>query len=153
MKKIELTPIAYVKNSRPQIEDDNWGEVVSEIFLTETFDPSALQGLKDFSHAEIIFYFNKLADSSIVAGLRHPRNNPEWPLTGIFAQRGRNRPNKLGLTAVKIIEVKEKSVIVKGLDAIDGTPVLDIKPVLKEFLPNDEIKQPGWASELMKTYW
>lgn len=151
--KIELSPIAFVKNSRTQIEDDNWGEVISEIILTGNFDSSALKGLQDFSHAEIIFYFDKLDDSSIVRGLRHPRNNPQWPLTGIFAQRGRNRPNKLGLTVVEIMEIKEKTLTVKGLDAIDGTPVLDIKPVLKEFLPSGEIKQPAWSRELMKTYW
>jgi tRNA (adenine37-N6)-methyltransferase len=151
--KIELKPIGYVKNNRSFIEDDDWGEILSEIKLTDDFNASALQGLEDFSHAEIIFYFDKLDDSSIVTGLRHPRNNSEWPLTGIFAQRGRNRPNKLGLTIAKIIEVKERSVILKGLDAINDTPILDIKPVMKEFLPQDKISQPKWTDELMKNYW
>lgn len=151
--KIELKPIGFVKNKRKEAEDDNWGEVLSEIILTDDFDASSLQGLEQFSHAEIIFYFDKLSDDSIVNDLRHPRNNPEWPLTGIFAQRGRNRPNKLGLTVVKIISVTNRTLIVQGLDAINETPVLDIKPVMKEFLPSGEIRQPSWSNELMKNYW
>src|SRR2546425_1222180 len=127
-----LTPIAYVENSRRTQEDDNWGEVISEITLADGMDSSCLKGIEEFSHLEIIFYFHQLEDSKIVFDLRHPRNNTSYPLTGIFAQRGRARPNKLGATIVPLIEKKERSIVVKGLDAINGTPVVDIKPVMKE---------------------
>ena len=101
---ITFTPIGIVKNLRPEVEDDNWGTVVSEIVLQSPLDAEALQGLEDFSHAEILFYFHQVPDAKIETGARHPRNNPAWPKVGILAQRGKNRPNRLGLTTVKIIK-------------------------------------------------
>ncbi len=84
---------------------------------------------------------------------RHPRNNEEYPKVGIFAQRGKNCPNRLGATIVKVVRREGKCLVVQGLDAIDGTLILDMKPVMKEFLPKEEIKQPDWATDLMKNYW
>jgi len=150
---ITLNPIGYVKNTRTQVEDDYWGSIVSEIVLDEAFDAESLWGLEDFSHAEIIFYFHQVDASKIVTGARHPRNNPDWPKVGIFAQRGKNRPNCLGLSVVKIIRRESRSLFVEKLDAIDGTPVLDIKPVMIEFLPQEPIRQPQWSHELMSHYW
>lgn len=152
---ITLKPIAFVKNSRKEISDDFWGGIISEIILSDDFDETALQGIEEFSHLEIIFYFDKVESDKIKTGSHHPRNNPDWPEVGIFAQRGKNRPNKLGLSLVRLIERKGKSIFVKWLDAIDGTPILDIKPVIKEFLPlpDEEIMQPKWADELMTDYW
>jgi tRNA (adenine37-N6)-methyltransferase len=89
----------------------------------------------------------------VVTGARHPRGNTNWPVVGIFAQRGKNRPNRLGATMVRVLAVEGRTIRVAGLDAIDGTPVVDIKPVIGEFLPRGEIRQPRWATELMKTYW
>ncbi len=151
--KINLVPIAYVKNSRTEISDDFWGSVTSEITLTDDFSEKAIKGIEDFSHLEIVFYFDRLDNSKIETGLRHPRGNTNWPETGVFAQRGKNRPNKLGLTACELINIEGKTLFVRNLDAIDGTPVLDIKPVIKEYLPKGEIKQPAWTEELMKDYW
>lgn len=150
---ITLQPIAFVKNIRKTADDDNWGEIISEIILTEKFTEESLKGIDAFSHLEIIYYFDKVNDSEIVAGSRHPRGNKNWPEVGIFAQRGKNRPNKVGATIVKLIEVKNKKLIVQGLDAIDNTPVLDIKPVMAEFLPLEKVRQPDWSHELMKKYW
>lgn len=151
--KIQLTPVAYVCNSRKEISDDFWGGIISEIKLTDDFLADAFEGLTDFSHVEIIFYFDKADKSKSVTGKAHPRGNTDWPETGIFAMRKKDRPNLLGLTIVKIVKVEGKSIFVTGLDAIDGTPVLDIKPVLKDFLPNEEIKEPVWAGKLMQDYW
>lgn len=151
--EIKLTPIAFVSNSRKEIQDDYWGNIVSEITLAEHLTEDAIIGIEEFSHLEIIFYFDKIDDSKIQTGLRHPRNNKNWPQVGILAQRGKNRPNKLGLTTVKLIEKQGNVLIVSGLDAIDGTPILDIKPVVKEYLPKGDIKQPDWVTELMLNYW
>ncbi|NOT03961.1 MAG: SAM-dependent methyltransferase [Anaerolineales bacterium] len=150
---INLSPIAFVKNIRAEIEDDNWGDVISVIELDSAFSEEALFQIETFSHAEIIFYFHLVHDNKIETGARHPRNNKDWPSVGIFAQRGKNRPNQLGVTTVKILKREGRQLFVQGLDAIDGTPVLDIKPVMKEFLPREEIRQPVWATELMKNYW
>ncbi|MFJ6208185.1 tRNA (N6-threonylcarbamoyladenosine(37)-N6)-methyltransferase TrmO [Lysinibacillus sp. NPDC092081] len=148
-----IKPIAVVSNSRKVIEDDNWGDVISTIELTKDIHESSLKGIDDFSHLEIIFYFDKVADDNIQYEARHPRNNKNYPEVGIFAQRGKNRPNKIGVTVVELLELKDRAIIVKGLDAIDGTPIIDIKPVMKEFLPKGEVKQPHWATDLMKNYW
>jgi len=151
--KIELTPIGYVKNSRMEIDDDFWGNVISEIQLMNDFTTDALKGINEYSHAEIIFYFDKADKSKVNYGSMHPRGNTNWPKVGIFAQRRKDRPNHLGHTIVTILGTEGNVLKVQGLDAIDNTPILDIKPVLKEFLPREDVTQPGWASELMKNYW
>ena len=150
---INLSAIAFVKNIRAEIQDDHWGDVVSIIELDSAFSEEALFQIESFSHAEIVFYFHLVDENKIETGARHPRNNESWPKVGIFAQRGKNRPNRLGVTTVKILKREGRQLFVQGLDAIDGTPVLDIKPVIKEFLPREEIRQPVWATELMKNYW
>jgi tRNA-Thr(GGU) m(6)t(6)A37 methyltransferase TsaA len=150
---ITLSPIGVVKSSRRVVEDDHWGEIASEIELDSSFTEEALYQIEEFSHAEIIYYFHLVEDGKIETGARHPRNNKDWPKVGIFAQRGKNRPNRLGVTIVKIIKREGAHLFVQGLDAVDGTPVLDIKPVMKEFLPREDIRQPGWSTELMKNYW
>ena len=76
-----------------------------------------------------------------------------WPEVGIFAQRAKDRPNRLGVTVCRILEVKDSTVRVAGLDAIDGTPVVDIKPWMVEFGPRGDISQPSWSTELMQGYW
>ncbi|MFJ7406184.1 MULTISPECIES: tRNA (N6-threonylcarbamoyladenosine(37)-N6)-methyltransferase TrmO [unclassified Lysinibacillus] len=148
-----IQPVAIVNNNRKEIEDDNWGSIMSTIELTENINESSLKGIDEFSHLEIIFYFDKVADEKIQYDARHPRNNKNYPEVGIFAQRGKNRPNKLGVTIVELIDIKQRTLIVKGLDAIDGTPIIDIKPVMKEFLPKGDVKQPNWSTSLMDKYW
>ena len=91
--------------------------------------------------------------AKIETGARRPRNNPAWPLVGIFAQRGKNRPNRLGTTICRIDRVEGLLLHVTGLDAVDGTPVLDLKPWVREFGPRGEVRQPEWMTELMAAYW
>ncbi|MGG0239761.1 tRNA (N6-threonylcarbamoyladenosine(37)-N6)-methyltransferase TrmO [Bacillus rhizoplanae] len=148
-----LQPIAFVHNERINVEDDLWGEIESIIELIDPYTEESLQGIEQFSHIEVIFYFDRVTDANIQYTARHPRNNEQYPKIGIFAQRGKNRPNKLGATIVKVVRREGKRLVVQGLDAIDGTPILDMKPVMKEFLPREEIKQPNWATDLMKNYW
>ena len=149
-----LTPIGHVRGGRADAIDDDWGASRATIALDpDQFTPDALVGLADFSHAEVIFLFDKVPDDKIETGARHPRGRADWPLVGIFAQRGKNRPNRIGLTTCRIVAVDGLSVEVEGLDAIDGTPVLDIKPVMVEFLPRGDVRQPGWSHELMQGYW
>jgi tRNA (adenine37-N6)-methyltransferase len=148
-----VEPIAYVTAVRKTPEDDNWGGEIAEITLTDVIDPSALDGVNAFSHVEVLFLFNQVSEDKIVSGARHPRNNTAWPKVGIFAQRAKGRPNRIGSTICKVIAVHGRTLKVSELDAIDGTPVLDIKPVLREFLPREASSQPEWATELMAGYW
>ncbi len=150
---ITLTPIATVRNSRREVKDDDWGDVISVIVLDASMPEEALFEIESFSHAEVVFFFHLVDDAKVETGSRHPRNNKDWPMVGILSQRGKNRPNKLGITIVKILRREGRDLHVQGLDAVDGTPILDIKPVMREFLPHEEIRQPEWATELMKNYW
>ena len=151
--KYLIEPIAFVKNCRKDLIDDDWGNIVSTIELADQIEASSITGIHEFSHLEIIFYFDKVADDKIQYEARHPRNNKEFPMVGIFSQRGKNRPNRLGVTMVELVEVRQRQFVVKGLDALDGTPVMDIKPVMKEFLPKGQVKQPNWSTSLMEKYW
>ncbi len=145
--------IGRVRAARQEATDDYWGDSESIITLGDRFSAEALEGLGDFSHVEILYLFHEVDPERIVSGARHPRNNHEWPRVGIFAQRGKNRPNRIGSTICRIVRLEGQSVIVAGLDAIDGTPVLDIKPVMVEFLPRSAVRQPQWSHELMQDYW
>ncbi len=150
---ITLQPIGYVRGGRDEPRDDQWGNEVATIELVETFAPEALDGVDTFSHVEIVFYFDLVDESKIERGSRHPRGNREWPRVGIFAQRAKDRPNRLGVSVARVVRREGRSLIVQGLDAVSGTPVLDIKPVMAEFLPRGEIRQPQWSRELMREYW
>jgi tRNA (Thr-GGU) A37 N-methylase len=149
----QVTPIGYVQTLRIASEDDFWGGMESRITLTDAVEIDALAGIEEFSHAEIIYVFDQVPPERIVHGARHPRNNPAWPKVGIFAQRGKSRPNRIGSTIVKIVRREGAELVVAELDAIHGTPVLDIKPVMAEFLPRGPVKQPAWSTELMQNYW
>lgn len=150
--EIVLQLVATVKNTRTDLSDDYWGSVISEIELLPGIPADAFNGIDEFSHLEIIFHFDK-SDKSKIVFKHHPRGNTNWPEVGIFAQRKRDRPNAIGLTIVELVKKEGNKIWVKYLDAIDGTPVLDIKPVMKEFLPTRKIIQPQWSIELMKEYW
>ncbi|WP_059173670.1 SAM-dependent methyltransferase [Bacillus sp. FJAT-27445] len=148
-----VKPVGRVCNNRKEVKDDHWGEVISEIEMNEILDGTCLDGIEEFSHLEILFLFHLVTEDKIEFCAKRPRNNPDWPVTGIFAQRGKNRPNRIGATIVRLLKRDGNKLTVAGLDAIDGTPVIDIKPVLKEFLPKEDVKQPRWATELMEDYW
>jgi len=148
-----IKSIGTVSNQRKDTEDDYWGKITSIIEISEDIGGETINGIDEFSHLEIFFLFHLVTDEKVQYGSRHPRNNLDWPKVGIFAQRGKNRPNKIGATIVKLIKREGRKLYVTGLDAIDGTPIIDIKPVMKEFLPKEEVTQPVWASELMKNYW
>ncbi|MBS1489160.1 MAG: SAM-dependent methyltransferase [Bacteroidetes bacterium] len=150
--EITLNPIAYVKNSRIEPIDDNWETIVTEIELSDHIPTEAFERISDFSHLEIIYYFDKVKNEEIVFSGR-PRGNPHYPLVGILAQRKKDRPNKIGLATVELLQHRGRTLKVKFLDAIDGTPVLDIKPVYKEFEPKASIVQPLWVTDLMEKYW
>lgn len=150
---IEMEPIATVHSPRVDLSDDNWGDVISTIELRADLSAGALDGLDEFSHAEIVYVFDRVTPEKIVTEARHPRNNAEWPKVGIFAQRAKGRPNRIGTTIVRVVRRSGRTLEVAGLDAVDGTPVLDIKPVMSEFLPREAVRQPSWSHELMANYW
>ena len=150
---IALHSIGHVVGGRVAAADDDWDAVQARIVLASEFTAEALAGLEDFSHVEIVFQFHRQDVAGIVADARHPRGRSDWPRVGIFAQRGKARPNRIGVSVCRLIAVEGTTLTVAGLDAIDGTPVIDIKPVMTGFLPRGAIREPDWARAIMTRYW
>ena len=154
ISEVTLKPIGIVRSPIREPVDDVWGGLTVGIELDPSrFTADSLAGLDEFSHVEIVFVFDRVPESEIHLGARHPRGRTDWPKIGIFAQRGKNRPNRIGITVCRLLSVRDLTIEVEGLDAIDATPVLDIKPYMREFAPRGEAHQPDWATELMSQYW
>ncbi len=150
----EVRAIGWVRGGRTEPVDDAWGAVTSTIELDGAqLDPEAVRGLAGFSHVEVVFVFDRVAEASVCRGARRPRGNPAWPEVGILAQRARDRPNRIGTTVCRLVAVDPGRLTVIGLDAVDGTPVVDVKPYLPGFGPRGDVRQPAWAEELMAGYW
>lgn len=153
MTQVLGTAVATVVGGRAELVDDDWADVTCVIRLDDAFSPEAFAGLEQFSHVEVVFFFDRVPEDKIEMGARHPRDRADWPSVGIFAQRGKNRPNRLGVSRAQILRVDGRDLHLRGLDAVDGTPVLDIKPVMREFEPRGTVHQPSWATELMADYY
>ncbi len=152
--QITLDAIGYVRSTRTEVRDDGWDAETMSIELDSSiFSADALRELDRFSHVEVVYFFDRVPESTIERGARRPRNNPDWPMVGIFAQRGKNRPNRLGTTIARLLRVDGTTLHLVGLDAVDGTPVVDVKPHMVEFGPRGAVTQPAWATELMRDYW
>lgn len=151
---IVVQPVGVVTGGRSQPVDDGWGDVESVIRLDrDRFGVDALRGLEEFSHIEVLYLLDQVDPATVETAARRPRGRAEWPLVGIFAQRARNRPNRIGATVCRVARVEGLEITVRGLDAVDGSPVLDVKPFMVGFAARDEVRQPQWATELMQGYW
>lgn len=148
--EIFMRPIGYVRNEVTERKDVSWGNDVSSIVLEEAY-VSGLKGLEDFSHVTILYYLDKANYIPEKHLQRRPQNREDMPLVGIFSQRGKDRPNQIGMTSVEIVSVSEDVLVVKGLDAVDGTPVLDIKPYYPAY-DNKDSRVPEWVERLMEHY-
>ena len=152
-ENIVLKPIGIVRSPIKEVADDCWGGVLATIELdSQLFGPECTLGLDQYSHVEVVFVLDKISQDEIEKGARHPRGRPDWPKMGIFAQRSKHRPNRIGVTVCKLESVDGLHIRVRELDAVDGTPVLDVKPYLKGFAPRGEVLEPAWAAELMAGY-
>jgi tRNA-Thr(GGU) m(6)t(6)A37 methyltransferase TsaA len=149
--KMNLEPIGIVKSAATEPVDENWGQIVSEIHLAEPLTPG-LRGLEQFSHLIVLFYMHQATFDPATDLVRRPRGRADMPEQGIFAQRAKHRPNPIGVTAVELIAITANVVKVKGLDAIDGTPVLDLKPYVPVSDRVDRAVIPDWMKRLMEGY-
>ena len=131
--------------------DEGWGGVVSEIFVEERYAPG-LVGLNEFSHILVVFYMHKSTFEEEDHLQRRPQGRQDMPHIGIFAQRAKHRPNPIGVTAVELLAVRGNTIMVRGLDAIDGSLILDVKPYFPVYDCRVEARTPGWVDELMKGY-
>jgi len=131
--------------------DHDWGEVQSEIELLPQFQ-RGLVGLGDFSHVLVVTFMHGARYEEARHLTRRPQERDDMPEVGIFAQRAKDRPNPIGVTAVRLLSVSPDRVTVLGLDAIDGTPVLDIKPYYPQYDSPAGVHVPEWVDRLMRGY-
>jgi len=141
--QLEVKPIGIVHNAVAGGRYTGWDEVVSEIRLAPELEEAA-EGLEEFSHLIVIFWLDR-AHAPDAAKI-HPKDQPDLPLVGYLATRSPNRPNPLGLTVVRLLERRGNVLVVQGLDAYDGTPVLDVKPYMPA--PDEGIRVPAWVGRL-----
>lgn len=152
VREWSVRPVAWVRSTRAEPVDDHWDAEWTSIELDDDVPDEAIKGLEEFSHVVVVFVFDRASDVPPGPYARHPRNNRAWPEVGIFAQRAKDRPNRLGVSTCRVVRVGQRRLDVVGLDAIDGTPVLDLKPHLEQFSARGEVRQPAWVDELMASY-
>jgi len=145
IKEVRLKAIGYVKRASKQ-EDVKDKSLTSEIVVRKGLT-KALDGIGDFSHIFVVFYMHKIPKKETKILKVHPRGRMDLPLLGVFATRTAFRPNPIGLTLVELLERKENVLVVKGLDALDGTPILDVKPYDSQDMVLDA-KVPEWRKKL-----
>lgn len=152
MTSFTITPVGTVRNDRTDVQHtDNWGAVRSTITMDERFGEVSLQGLEGFSHVEVLFIFDQFPELEDYREPRPYRGRSDLPPVGVFAGRGPRRPNRIGVTCCAIESVQGRELTVVGLDAVSGTPVIDLKPAMAEFLPGT-VEQPEWVSDMMAEY-
>jgi tRNA (adenine37-N6)-methyltransferase len=148
---MQIDPIGIVRSPITEQTDEGWGKVVSEIHLQPELS-AGLRGLDSFSHLLVIFLMHQSMFNPANDLLRRPRGLQTLPEVGIFAQRAKHRPVPLGVTAVELVAIEDNIVRVRGLDAIDSTPVLDLKPYFPAFDRVESAAVPEWVEILMKGY-
>jgi len=143
--------IGVVYNDVKEPTDEGWGHVASEIVLDESFS-DGLDGIEQFSHLLILFWMHRAAEAESLRMRRRPQGRADMPEVGLFAQRARHRPNPIGVTAVRLLRRAKNRLFVEGLDAINGTPVLDVKPYVPAYDAVEAARVPEWMTRLMERY-
>ena len=146
MDDIILQPIGLVRNSIPDKKHHGWKGVISEILIKEKYVP-ALYGLSEFSHVIVLFWLHEVTTEERATTKGHPQNKVEIPELGIFAWHSSRRPNPIGMSIVRLLEIEADRVTVQGLDAINGTPVLDLRPYVESYYHVDNPKEPEWVRQ------
>ena len=143
---MNLKAIGFVRNTAKETpkEDDWWAELVSEIEIDPSLEGS-LDGLEGFSHIIVLFWMHRLKDKKVPVKVR-PMGRKEVPMVGVFASRSPNRPNRIGKTTARLLERRGNILRVKGLDALDGAPVIDIKPYMPGYDSVDDAEVPDWIT-------
>ncbi|MCW5606398.1 MAG: tRNA (N6-threonylcarbamoyladenosine(37)-N6)-methyltransferase TrmO [Burkholderiales bacterium] len=145
-------PIGYVHSNRTEMSAGHWADVESRIELDPPY-AKGLVGLREFSHAVVVFHLDRIPPFDPAKQIaRNPRGMEDLEPVGVFAQRTKFRPNPVGVTAVELVAVDDTGITVRGLDALDGTPVLDIKPYIPAFERKDDVRLPAWVDKMMDGY-
>jgi len=144
-------PIGFIESPVTKMSQGNWRQVQSQIHLHDEYT-DGLKGLEKFSHVLVVFCMHEAQFSPSEHLLRRPRGQANLPEVGVFAQRSKYRPNPIGITAVQLVRIERNVLTVLALDALNNTPVLDIKPYVPMFDKMEEVRLPAWISEFEKGY-
>jgi tRNA (Thr-GGU) A37 N-methylase len=149
----EVQPVATVVGGRTEVADDYWGGVEAVIRLDGRFPVETLQGIDAFSHVVAIWRFHLASPGDVALHARSPRNNAAWPVTGTFVHRNHRRPNQLAVSFPRLLKVDGLDLHVTDLDAVDGTPILDLAPYFRAMGPQGPTREPDWPGEMLADYW
>lgn len=141
---VPAEPIGWVRNGIDDPRRDDWSGVRSRIVLREELAP-ALAGLAGFSHVIVVCWLDRVSDEERRLGQVHPAGDPSLPARGVLSLRTHHRPNPIGVSVVTLEGIDGAVVRVRGLDAVDKTPVLDIKPYIPHYDSVPDARLPGWA--------
>lgn len=150
---IRVQPIATVIGGRTEPTDDHWGGTRSIIRLNSHFPTETVQGLQEFSHLIVTWHFHLATPDDIALHARSPCNDPRWPATGTFVHRNHRRPNQLATSFPRLLAVDGLDLHVEDLDAVAGTPIVDLAPYFEEFGPRGTVEQPSWPADMLRNYW
>ncbi|MDB4964516.1 MAG: hypothetical protein JWN44_205 [Myxococcales bacterium] len=148
---ITMQPIGVVRSPVTEVRDEGWGDILCELALDPAF-ARGLDGIAAFSHLIVLYWMHQASFEASRDLVRRPRGRDDMPELGIFAQRAKHRPNPIGITAVRLVGRDGAVLRVQGLDAIDGSPILDIKPYVAAFDRADDAVEPDWLTRLMHDY-
>jgi tRNA (Thr-GGU) A37 N-methylase len=149
----QVTPIATVIGGHIEPADDFQGGVESIIRLEETYPLETLQGIEEFSHLTVVWRFHLASPDDVQLHARSPRGDARWPATGTFVHRNHRRPNQLATSYPRLLRVAGRDLYVTDLDAVEGTPIIDLAPFFQEMGPRGEVREPSWPSEMLMRYW
>lgn len=154
MVAYEVEPIATVVGGHTWVQDDYQGGIKSIIRFDESYPLETLQGIGEFSHLTVVWHFHLASPEDVQLHARSPRGNPHWPATGTFVHRNHRRPNQLAVSYPRLLDVQGRDLVVTDLDAVDGTPVLDLAPYFEQMGPRGAVRQPAWPGEMLDpAYW
>ena len=149
MREIVIRPIGKVHNSIHVLKREGWESVNSEIIIKKRYQ-QALDGIEDYSHLLVLFWLARVPASRRQMMKVHPKSRNDLPLVGVFATRTQYRPNPIGLTLVRLLSRENNILRVRGLDAIDGTAILDVKPISPVHEFPKRIRVPRWYRQLWR---
>jgi tRNA (Thr-GGU) A37 N-methylase len=154
MATYEVESIATVVGGHTRVQDDYQGGVESIIRLDDAYPLETLQGIEEFSHLTVTWRFHLAQPEDVQLHARSPRGNQNWPATGTFVHRNHRRPNQLAISYPRLLKVEGRDLLVTDLDAVDGTPVIDLAPYFEQMGPRGPIRQPAWPGEMLEpNYW
>ena len=143
---VGLRPSGIVRNRVREPRMEGWEDVPSDIIVRRNLT-DALDGIEGYSHIVVLFYLHRVSDEERGRTQCHPRGDARYPLQGVFATRTQHRPNPVGVSVVRLLKRRRNVLRVKGLGAINGTPVLDIKPHIPQYDAPSDVRLPDWVTQ------